>query len=412
MLRPLNLLILNSARRWIGEAAHALALAEGLAARGHRVVLGVRRGYELESRARDRGLRVLPLGFSSRFDVFSDVRDWRAIRRAMREESIDLVHCHRGKDHWLAALALVGLAPRQSATDRMPALQGEDAGKMPALQEKDTGGTPVPLVRTRHVVTPAHRHALNRWLYSRATSGVIAVSHAAMRSLGPLADRLAPERRRVIYSAVDSARFSPDRRSEAARRELGAQPDDVLVGLIGRIQRVKGQRDFLRAAARVAARAPRTRFLIAGRGTPGHVELLRRFAREQGLAPERLAIRGWIDDLPSVMASLDVGAIASVGSEGSSRVALEYLASGVAVVATRVGGIPELLDDGSNALLVSPRDPGGLADAIERLATDESTRRQLSQAGRRHATERFGLDRWLDEISAVYESVLGPACPV
>ncbi|MBN1868910.1 glycosyltransferase family 4 protein [Candidatus Sumerlaeota bacterium] len=377
MLRPLHLLILNSARKWIGEAAHTLALAEGLTRRGHRVLLGLRRGYELEGRARESGLPVLPLALSSRFNIFSDASDWRAIRRAIREESIDLVHCHRGKDHWLAALALA-------------------AGGMP----------PVPLVRTRHVVTPAHRHAFNRWLYSHATRGVVAVSDAAMRSLGTLVDPIAPECRRIVYSAVDTSRFAPPCRSDAVRRELGADPDDILIGLIGRIQRVKGQRDFIRAAARVVDRVPRAKFLVAGRGTTGHVERLRRFAQDRGLGPDRFAFRGWIPDLPPVIASLDVGVIASVGSEGSSRVALEYLASGVAVVATRVGGIPELLNDGTDAILVPPRDPEALGEGILRLADDESLRRTLAQEGRNRTLDRFGIERWIDEVSALYRSVL------
>ena len=376
-MRPLNLLILNSARKWIGEAAHTLALAEGLTQRGHRVILGVRRGYELEARALETNLSLLPLAFSSRFDVISDWSDCRALRRTIREENIDLIHCHRGKDHWLAAIAMLYLGPQRP-----------------------------PLVRTRHVVTPSRNHMLNRWLYGHATSGVIGVSNAARRSLGGLADLISPDFCRVVYSAVDTEKFSPSHRSIDLRRELGASPEDILVGLIGRIQRVKGQRDFIRAAAQLAQSNPRTRFLIAGRGHEGHVERLRKLAHDLGLPKDRIVFRGWLSDLPQVMASLDIGVIASVGSEGSSRIALEYMASGVAIVATRVGGIPELLEGETAAHLVAPRSPEILAQEITRLASDPHIRTGLGQTGRHLTVERFHINRWLDEVFSLYSAVL------
>ena len=388
---PLRILLLNSARRWIGEAAHTFALAEGLLARGHAVRVGLRRGFELEGRARRAGLDVLPLGMNSRFRPVEDLRDRRTLRALVDAGEVDLVHANRGKDHWLAAAAAVP-GPRR-----------------------------VPLVRARHVVTPVHQHLANRWLYGRATDGVLSVSRAAHASLGPLAalaarggdreaERAALEGSaptcRIVYSAVDGARLTPARRTSQTREALGAGEDTILVGLIGRIQRVKGQRDFLTAAARVAREHPATRFLIAGRGSEGQAAGLLEYAKSEGLNPDRLLVLGVMENLPAVLAALDVGVVASIGSEGSSRVTLEYMASGVAAVATRVGGIPELLDDGVQGFLVDPRDPDRLARRIGQLASDAGLRAQMGAAGRRAAEGRFRPDRWLDEIEAFYEAVL------
>src|SRR5262249_7200375 len=153
MVGPLKILITNSGRKWIGEAAHCLMLHEQLRAAGHRVWLAVRSGSELHRRAREGNLEHLALKFSSRFSPASDWRDVAALRDLIRREKIDLLHAHRGKDHWIgvAAARLCG----------------------------------IPVVRTRHVVTPVKAHIFNRWLYHRATAAVISVSSAAQASLGP-----------------------------------------------------------------------------------------------------------------------------------------------------------------------------------------------------------------------------------
>ena len=309
--RPLGVAILNSARKWIGEAAHSLALAQALAEDGHRVILVVRRGFELEQRAREAGLRVEALHMGSRFHPLRDLRDCLAIRRLAREERLDILHANRGKDHWLAAFARIYMKRR------------------PAI------------VRTRHVVTGAHGHLFNRWLYRHGSDALTAVSRAAMDSLGSLAEGVDPARRRVILSAVDAQRFSPERRCDALRREMGVGEGELLVGLVGRYQRVKGQRYFLAAAARLLDMGLPCRFCLAGRATDRQLRNLEALALEAGVPRDRFTVLGWVDDLPALIALFDIGAIASVGSEGSSRVALEMLASALPIVATRVGGIPK-----------------------------------------------------------------------
>jgi rhodanese-related sulfurtransferase len=124
-MRSLRILLLNSARRWIGEAAHTFTLARALESRGHWVLLGVRRGFELEKRAAAEGLRYRAFTLNSRFIPWDDLRDTRAIRQILRDEKIDLIQVNRGKDHWLAAAAQLFAAR-----------------------------PPVPLIRARHVVTP------------------------------------------------------------------------------------------------------------------------------------------------------------------------------------------------------------------------------------------------------------------
>lgn len=366
-----NIAILNSARKFIGEAAHCLALAEQLRARGHEAVLIVRRGFELEERAASRGLPLLPLTFNSAFHPLADGRDLLALRRFLARNRPDVLHCHRGKDHWLAVAA--------------------------------SAGTGLPLVRTRHVVVPMAGHVFNRWLLARRTDSAIAVSEAAARSLGALRPLLG-DRLRVILSAVDTERFSPRLRSEALRAQLGAgAPGTLLVGLVARIQRIKGQDIFLQAASEVARTRPGVRFLIAGRGAEERFARLRTRAEELGLGG-RVEFRGWLDNVEEAIASLDVGVVASLGSEGSSRITYECMASGVPVAASAVGGIPEILSDGVTGLLVPPGDVSALAGAIGRLCDEADLRARLSQAALERIHEHHTYDRWIADTVAVYEA--------
>jgi glycosyltransferase involved in cell wall biosynthesis len=152
----------------------------------------------------------------------------------------------------------------------------------------------------------------------------------------------------------------------------------------------------------VAQKRPNARFLLAGSGSANQVKALWEFADRVGLPRERLMIEGILADLPEVMASLDIGVVASVGSEGSSRVILEYLASGCPVVATRVGGISDLVRDGHEGFLVEPRDPAGMAARLDCLIQDPALRRAMGEAGRRAALERFTPERWIGEVESLY----------
>ncbi|OPZ17106.1 MAG: Spore coat protein SA [candidate division BRC1 bacterium ADurb.BinA364] len=373
--RPRRVLILNSCRKWIGEAAHCYDLARLLAARGHRAILVCRRGYALEDAARRGGLAFASLEFSSRFSPRLDWRDLRRLRALAREEAIEILHCHRGKDHWLAACMRELLRPR-----------------------------PV-LVRTRHVVTAARNHALNRWLYGRATAALISVSRGAHEGLGALVRAIPSGRGRVILSAVDQDRFSPRRRDMELRRSLGVADGDLLVGLVGRLQNIKGHHVFIRAAGLAAQSRPNARFLAAGLGPTHKVRRQRALADELGLG-KRYILLGHRDDLPALMAGFDVGVAASLGSEGSSRVSLEYMASGVPVVATRVGGIPELLRQGEFGRLVDPGDAEQLAEAIGALLDSTEERQRLAQAARRMVAREHSFERWIADVEGVYESAL------
>lgn len=373
--RPLRILLINSATKWIGEAAHVFDLYRELRNAGHQPIFGCRRGSKLDEAAAAAQYRIEHFHFLNGFKPVSDWHDVRHLRRIIREEQIDIVHCHRGKDHWLAAAAML------------------------------TGTSRAALVRTRHVVTPAKGHIVNRWLYRSRTQYILAVSGRVMDALGPLLPLIPETRRRVIYSSVHLEKFTPQKRSEDRRAQLGVHPGEMLIGLIARYQNIKGQHIFLDAAAAIAPGHPQARFLVAGRSTPSRRERYWNKVKQAGLE-DRFHVLGYQEDLPQLLASLDIGVVASLGSEGSSRVSLECLASGVPVVATTVGGIPELLQGGRYGILVEPNNARALAEGIETLLADAQLREDLKREGRAYAESERNYRRWIGEIEEAYRSVL------
>lgn len=372
MAAGLRILLLNSAKKWIGEAAHAFDLYRELLNAGHRPIFGCRAGFELEKAGKQAGYETVAFHFENGFSPLKDISDIRLIRRILDREKIDVVHVHRGKDHWLAAAALLGR-------------HGNTA-----------------LVRTRHVVTPAKNHAPNRWLYGTWTDFTLSVSRQVELALGGLLEQIPEPRRRVVYSAVNLEKFHPSHRSQSRRKKLGVQPDEVLIGLIARFQNIKGQHIFLQAATRIASKHPQAKFLVSGRS--GELRRIKyaRAVEEAGLK-DRFIVLGYQQELPELLASMDIGVGASLGSEGSSRIALECLASGVPVVATSVGGIPELLQDGRYGILVPPNNSEALAEGICRMIKDEAMRQRLSQDGRRYAEVEKNYTRWLADVLEAYD---------
>jgi len=221
---------------------------------------------------------------------------------------------------------------------------------------------------------------------------------------------VSPQRVTRIYNGVDASRFHPA--PSAARPDLlpfeGA--DLFVVGTVGRLQAVKDQLSLVHAFAAVvrATGGPksRLRLVIAGEGPM-------RATLEEAIRTEQLAGLVWLaggrDDVPEVMQSFDLFVLPSL-SEGISNTILEAMATGLPVIATRVGGNAELVVDGETGATVPSADPSALAAAIGRYAADSDLVRAHGKAGRRRIEDRFSIQSMVAAYDAVYEA-LTPARP-
>jgi L-malate glycosyltransferase len=206
----------------------------------------------------------------------------------------------------------------------------------------------------------------------------------------------------TIPNGVDCEEFDPARYSrEAARSELGLSPDEPAVGIVASLSPVKGHADLLAAAARVLPRR-RARFVLIGDG-PLRPEL-EALAQQLGIK-EQVVFAGVRGDVARLLPGLDIVAIAS-HSEGLSNTLLEAMAMARPVVATDVGGNPDVLRDGENGRLVPARDPEALAASLLALIEAPEAARRLGEAARRFVAAEFPLSRMVARHEELYRSLL------
>jgi glycosyltransferase involved in cell wall biosynthesis len=297
----------------------------------------------------------------------------RRLREYVRSESVDLVHVH---------------SPYAAIGARL------------ALRRVD-----IPLVYHEYSLWGSHHpatRAANALTFGR-NDYVLAVSDAVRRSIRPpwplSFHRLPPVE--TIGSGIDLRAVQASAEPNGLRSSLGIDEGDPVVGTVANLRWQKGHAYLLQAAATVRQKFPKVRFVLVGRG-PLEGDL-RRQASDLGLDGS-LVFAGARDDAPRVMKSFDVVALPSV-QEGLPLVVLEAMAVGAPLVATRVGGIPEAVTHGRDGLLVPPRDPDALADAISSILGDASLRRAL-RAGGLERVQAFDIRRIVARMEAIYTDLL------
>jgi len=366
---------LVSCRGWSSDAYWAAQMCRELTRVGHEATLICPTGSEqrVMARARAEGVaRIETMALRTGVRPVVDLRDLRTLAR--RAAAADLVHVHRSKEHWLAALV-----NRRSTHPR-------------------------PLVRTRHIVQVLRPHALNRWLYGRATDLVVAVSEAIRRQC-VAAGLVRADRVVTLPGAADGDRYRPSG-SSALRHELRV-PDDVpIVGLVSGFRVMKGHGVVLDAAETLAGAGRRFHLVFAGRG-PFETDMRERVTRA-GLT-DRVSFLGFVEDPATLVGGLDIALYPPLESDGMSRVLFEYLASGRAVIASRVGAAAEVLEDGITALLVPGGDAPELARALARLLDDRALRHALGRQAGAVAHERFTGARVAERLLGHYQRLVPSA---
>jgi glycosyltransferase involved in cell wall biosynthesis len=216
----------------------------------------------------------------------------------------------------------------------------------------------------------------------------------------------------VVPEGIEPSLYTEPEAGWDLRSTLGIRPDERLVGTVGRLTPWKGQDDFLRAAALVAREHPDARFLVVGDCVSSRAERaadeafrdsLPALASELGIA-DRVLFAGYREDVAAVMNALDVFVLPS-HDEPFGLVVLEAMAAGKSIVATRAGGVPEIVRDGSEALLVPTRHAPSMAAAIGRLLAGEVLASQLGRAARERVAAEFPLWRCAARMREIYEQV-------
>lgn len=211
----------------------------------------------------------------------------------------------------------------------------------------------------------------------------------------------------VIRNGVDMTRFKSAPAGEQIRREFGIAADARLVVVVSRLARLKGIEQFIAAAAALKPRYPDVHFLVVGETSPpdpAYLADLQRMAADVGVI-DRMTFTGRRSDVPAVLSAADVAVMPSL-NEALSNALLESMAAAAPVVATRVGGTPEALQDGETGLLVEAGDIGAITAAVARLLDDRPLARRLGCAARTRITEQFSVERMVGATEDLYGDLL------
>lgn len=230
-----------------------------------------------------------------------------------------------------------------------------------------------------HVVVSTH---LERWLIERV--------------------RVRPEKVRVVRNGVDVMRFKPLEQRERVRAEHGYRREDLVFGAVGRLSAVKDHRTLLEAFHLLAMRDPRSRLLLVGEGSER--AFLEAEVRQRGLA-DRVRLVGYREDVGQMLGIMDVFVQPSL-MEGMSNAMLEAMAVGLPIVATAVGGNPEMVESGVGGLLVPPSTPDALADAMLSYCANDQARSAHGAAARARAENEFPLDKMVAGYISAYRDAL------
>jgi glycosyltransferase involved in cell wall biosynthesis len=290
---------------------------------------------------------------------------WVKLYRLLAGESIDIVHAHM---------------PRAG-------IPGTIIGRMARV--------PV-IVNHEHTWSfqgQPLRRFLDRNVIARGGDVLLAVSEWDRRHIIEV-ERIPPECVRILSNGISPMpEGGPD-----LRGELGGGPDVGLIGALGRLEPQKRHDDLIRSVALLKREGTQVRCVIAGHGPDE--EALRSLIDELGVG-EDVRLLGHRDDISGVIRALDVAVLSSV-FEGSPLAVMEYMACAAPIVATAVGGVPELIEDEVHGLLVTPRDPEGLAGAIRRLLEDRALALRLGQAASERQRAEFDLDVVVRRLEALY----------
>lgn len=364
----MKILQISSAKTFGSRERHFINLCKGLQSRGHDVFVIIRPTNQWKDR-----LDFLPkeniffVSIRNSFGIFSSQK----IAKIIREKNIEKVHAHIARDYFPTSLAC-----RIAKTAKF--------------------------ILTRHSSSPVktfYRFALTN----------LAKAIALTESMKADLERVFPKEK-VVYipdgiDLTDVSNESKRKMRESFRFESNIPFDSFLISTIGELKEENGQRDFILAAKIIAERFPDTYFAVIGEDNSASKSFrreLRRMVKVFGME-DRFLWLNWVEDLTAFLNAADV-LVSPSNTKKFSWTILEAMANKIAIVATETETISEILEDNETGLLVPIKQPVQLAEAVNRILSDEDLKIRLVAKARNSVEERFGLEKMIDEVEKIYQS--------
>jgi glycosyltransferase involved in cell wall biosynthesis len=368
----LKILKMCTSRSWGGMELNMVLTCEKLRERGHQV-------FPVCYPASAIHQRLVQAGFEPQTCVARSYLHPLIIRdlmRAISRNEIDIIQADYSRDLWT-------LVPANRLSKN------------------------VPLVLIKHIGTMRPKtDRVHRWIY-RHVDYIIAISEVIRKNIietHPVnADKVG-----IIHHGVDFGRFkfSPSLR-ERSRKQLGIRPNELLIGIIGRLQVAKGYLEFLEMARQIAPKFKNVKFLLIGEASRGEAAqanlILARVAALQ--LGERLLHPGYRDDIPELLAAMDLFVFPSY-AEAFGLVLIEAMSLKLPVISSDCDGVLDIVLPGETGILIPPKDISQLVQAVEWLITDREKRIALGEAGFQRARSHFSETRMFDQIEALYQNLL------
>jgi L-malate glycosyltransferase len=365
--RPIRVLHLSSEKDWRGGEQQIAYLVSELSRLGIQNIVGCEKDSRFEQVCRENNW----VYFTSRFSLSVNPGTSAKVAGICREKNIDILHLHTSRSHTVGVVSTLF-------------------------------GHPARLVLTRRVDNPIGTNFLSQWKYNHPRiKRIITVSDKIKEVLTKVLKQ--PEKCITIHSGIDTSRFNVTGDRTKIRKLAGAGPDDLLVGNTSALAAHKDYFTFINTCEWVVSKGLKTKFVIIGEGP--EEQKIRRYISTKNLEAH-IVLTGFRKDIPQLLPGFDIFLMTSV-TEGLGTSILDAFAAKVPVVATRAGGIPEMVKDGETGLLADPGDFTRLGEHILRLSEDKQMCARLTDGATRYLNADFTREIMTQKVLNVYNEILG-----
>ncbi len=366
MSKRLSILHTEASKGWGGQEIRILQEAVRFAESGYRVSIACQKDSLIAKNAATSGLPVYIV--SMRFPL--DPMAITEFLHIIKKEKIDVIHTHSSKDSWNAGIA------------------GRISG--------------VPIVRSRHLSTPVGNRWFTTFVYRYLCDAII-TSGTQIKEALINNNSLDPAKIYSIAAGVDTERYNTNVSGDRIRDELSLMESMPVVGVVAILRSWKGHKYLIEAVPKVVSVYPDAKFLIVGDGPKW--DDLKKQVHDLGI-DRNVNMTNFRNDIPEIIAALDMLVLPSIASEATSQVIPQALAMGKPVIATNVGGLPEIIDDGVTGLLIPPRDHEAISNAVIWMTQHREETYKMAMEGRKKILENYTFKKMVEQTDDIYHCVL------
>lgn len=364
--KPTTILHTEWSKGWGGQEIRILAETQAFIARGYRMLIACQPDSQLFERASQAGVETIALVIRKGPSIGAILKT----RRIIKQQKVDLVHTHSSVDAWKC-----GIAAKLSG---------------------------IPVVRSRHLSTLIKTSPFSYFVYMKIADRVITSGQSIKDTM--IRRNAMPEQNIVSAPAgIDEKRFTPDIDGSAIRQHYGFSSSDFVVGIVSVLRSWKGHDDLIDAIKILHNENKSVRLMIVGAG-PQEQRLKERIEKEA--LHSFVVLCGHQSDVPAYIAAMDCFVLPSTKNEATSQVLPQAMAMQKPVIATDVGGLPEVVIDRQTGLLVPAHSATALAQAISWVHTHAQESAEMAARGRAHCLQHFTFDTMINTTEAVYQTLL------